>query len=207
MRLLAAAGYRSMPWRNGKGMTREIARAPEATAEFDWRLSLASLSEDGPFSNYEGYERAVVLVEGEGFTLDFGADDRRALTVAGAHAIFDGGQGVRCHLVSGPCRDLSLMVRLPGTVSAVRAIRISAATAFGGTGVHRALYVLAGACRVAAGDAVGNLGAGDTLLLRPEDAGFAVHPADAELHAVLLEWLEPTPVAAKKSDSTTLAAS
>src|SRR6202035_3919738 len=54
-RHLARADYIAMPWRNGAGITHEIAREPAHGALFSWRLSLASLQVNGPFSPYPGY--------------------------------------------------------------------------------------------------------------------------------------------------------
>ena len=42
IRLLPAGLYTEMPWKNGQGVTREVARYPEA-GEYDWRISLATI--------------------------------------------------------------------------------------------------------------------------------------------------------------------
>lgn len=174
-----------MPWKNGRGFTLEIARFPPAPAEFAWRLSLASIDADGPFSSYAGYERVVVLMDGDGFDLDFGAGDVRSLPAAGAAAIFDGGRPVHCRLRGGPCRDLSLMVRLPGTVTATRVLDIAAPTVLaGGSSSHRALYVLGGT--VEAGPV--NLGDGDAALLESIDTVLTLRPIGTAARVLLLEW-------------------
>lgn len=42
------------PWRNGGGATREVARHPQGAAAdgFEWRVSVADIGADGPFSAY-----------------------------------------------------------------------------------------------------------------------------------------------------------
>ena len=52
VRVLRAADRRAVPWKNGGGVTREIAVSPEGagTDDFDWRISLADVGADGPFS-------------------------------------------------------------------------------------------------------------------------------------------------------------
>ncbi len=194
MRYLPAARYVAMPWRNGKGMTEEIARAPAAPADFDWRLSLAAITEDGPFSHYAGYERAVVLVSGDGFCLDVEGDGQRLLQAPGAVAVFDGATPVHCRLTGGPCRDLSLMVRRPGTVSAARALDIVRPVTLGaGSATHRALYVLQGGLQaVGAGEACPALVAGDSLLFDSDDTAVRLSPGAGAARVVLLEWL-PAP--------------
>lgn len=108
MQLLNAADYVSMPWANGRGTTLEIARFP-ATGQWQWRLSLATVSEDGPFSVMPGVQRSLVVAKGAGM----------GLTVAGQHievgefgmVQFVGDDDTSCALVDGPVQDLNLMVR------------------------------------------------------------------------------------------------
>ena len=106
--------YRSMPWRNGKGMTLEIARRPLSGSQFDWRLSLASVTTTGPFSCYPGYQRSVTLVSGEGFRLDLQGHAPALLDEPGASTQFAGEGDTVCTLLGGECTDLSLIVREPG---------------------------------------------------------------------------------------------
>jgi environmental stress-induced protein Ves len=51
--LLPPGGGRSVAWKNGRGVTRELwVWPPEARFEagdFDWRVSIAGVAVDGPF--------------------------------------------------------------------------------------------------------------------------------------------------------------
>ena len=47
---IPATSYRAMPWKNGQGITHEIAREPAAGDSFLWRLSIAEVAADGDFS-------------------------------------------------------------------------------------------------------------------------------------------------------------
>ena len=123
-RYLPRDGYTSMPWRNGVGVTREIARAPALGERFAWRLSLASLQVSGPFSSYPGYQRCVALVDGHGFHLHVAGAEAQKLAVRGAHALFAGAAEARCELLDGPCTDLSLMVLDPGTIDGITRIDV-----------------------------------------------------------------------------------
>ncbi len=111
--------YRSMPWRNGMGVSREIAREPGSGDEFRWRLSLATVAGNGPFSNYAGYRRSVTLIEGGGFQLAIPGQDPLVLDRLGATGLFPGDARAHCTLINGPCTDISLMVRDPGTIVSV----------------------------------------------------------------------------------------
>lgn len=101
------------PWRNGGGVTCELLAAP-AGERWHWRISIAEVARDGPFSPYPGVQRWIALVEGPGFALDFGAQNRRVLRRP-APLHFDGTLAPHCTLLAGPTRDLNLMLRgVPG---------------------------------------------------------------------------------------------
>src|SRR6185369_11614525 len=70
-RLLTPSDYRPMPWKNGGGRTIEIAVHPVgATLDaFQWRVSIADIERDGPFSRFPGIDRTIVLLEGAGMHL------------------------------------------------------------------------------------------------------------------------------------------
>jgi environmental stress-induced protein Ves len=62
--LLDPAGYRRTPWKNGGGITVDI-------AEHDaWRFGRTPITAPGPFSDYAGFDRVQVLVAGRGLVLD-----------------------------------------------------------------------------------------------------------------------------------------
>ncbi|TIN81446.1 MAG: HutD family protein, partial [Mesorhizobium sp.] len=72
MRILRAAEYRSMPWKNGGGVTTEIAVSPSGAGldDFDWRVSMARVELSGPFSQFAGIDRTLAVLEGEGIVLE-----------------------------------------------------------------------------------------------------------------------------------------
>jgi uncharacterized protein len=121
VRLVRAAECPRVPWRNGAGWTRVIAQDPR-DADFDgfaWRVSLAQILADGPFSAFTGVERHLVLCEG----------DTMALTVDGVeHELhptevlpFAGESAVSCALPDGgPALALNVMVRRRVQVASVR---------------------------------------------------------------------------------------
>jgi len=49
-------------WKNGQGLTRELARSPGS--DLLWRVSSAFVKSSGPFSVYEGYDRVICLLDG-----------------------------------------------------------------------------------------------------------------------------------------------
>ena len=111
-RVLSPADYRRMPWKNGGGHTHEIAVHPEGagTAAFDWRVSVADVAQDGPFSRFPGVERTLVLLAGNGVRLE-GAGDPLDLRTPYEPITFSGDAELACVLTDGPIRDFNLMVR------------------------------------------------------------------------------------------------
>ena len=91
MILLRETEYITVPWKNGSGLTREILKVPPHATAFDWRLSLATIEQPGPFSTFEDYDRTLVLVRGAGVELDFGVHGRAVLRTPGQLAAYDGG--------------------------------------------------------------------------------------------------------------------
>lgn len=69
MKHLTRADYTRQPWKNGKGVTVELARA-ESGGALLWRLSMATVAEDGPFSLFPGIERNLTVISGPGFRLE-----------------------------------------------------------------------------------------------------------------------------------------
>jgi environmental stress-induced protein Ves len=111
MRLLRAADRIATPWKNGGGVTREvIAWPPGAGMEaFEWRISLADVATDGPFSAFPGVERVLTVIEGDGLVLEI--DGRAERLAAGVPFAFRGEAAVVARLTAGPIRDLNVMVR------------------------------------------------------------------------------------------------
>lgn len=111
MRLQTASAHRTMRWANGAGMTHEIVAVPGPEL-WSWRLSLAEVDTDGPFSVLEGVDRALVVASGRGMTLRIdGVGHPLACFEA---VVFAGEAAVAAELHDGPVRDLNLMVRRGG---------------------------------------------------------------------------------------------
>ncbi|MFD7531019.1 HutD family protein [Streptomyces sp. NPDC059849] len=123
-RVLRAADRTATPWKNGGGVTREIAAYPEGAPmdAFDWRVSLAEVTEDGPFSTFPGVDRTLTVVEGAGMDL----------MVDGEHHIVDepywphdfpGDLATDGTLLGGPVVNLNVMCRRGRTSAAVAVVR------------------------------------------------------------------------------------
>ena len=113
MRTLRHADYRRMPWKNGGGETIEIAVSPEGASleNFDWRLSMARVESDGPFSQFPGVERTLSVLEGNGIVLSIEGMPPILLGKARAPFSFDAGAKTEAALKDGPIVDLNVMSR------------------------------------------------------------------------------------------------
>ena len=111
MRVLRASSYRSMPWKNGGGTTTEIAVHPEGAGldTFEWRVSMARVETDGPFSGFPGVDRTLAILEGSGIVLNI--KDRKPVTLkrTSKPLSFPADVQTSAELVSGPITDLNVM--------------------------------------------------------------------------------------------------
>lgn len=100
------------PWRNGAGLTREIAFGGASSADFDWRISLAEVARDAPFSAFPGVDRCIVLLRGAGMRLRSadGAIDH-ALTTPLLPFRFAGEAALDATLIDGASSDFNVMTR------------------------------------------------------------------------------------------------
>lgn len=72
-----AADFESQPWRNGLGMTKELAR--DRTEPYRWRLSSAHLESSTAFSHFPGYERVILTLGHQTIWLLHGGGKKRML--------------------------------------------------------------------------------------------------------------------------------
>jgi environmental stress-induced protein Ves len=67
MRILRASDHRQMPWKDGGGVTTQIAISPPGATvgDFNWRVSMAKVPNSGPFSSFVSIDRVLAVLEGE----------------------------------------------------------------------------------------------------------------------------------------------
>jgi len=107
--LIPSDAYRVMPWKNGGGVTHEI--AAEEEQEPGWRLSIATIDRDGPFSDFSGYDRTIMTIDGGDVELHF-HDDGTVVTLKQYRPFrFAGERKVSCRLLNGPVRDFNVITK------------------------------------------------------------------------------------------------
>ena len=113
LQLLRAADHVRMPWKNGGGITTEIAAYPAGAMldNFDWRVSMADVAQDGPFSMFPGVDRTLAVVTGAGLRLVIDGQAPQSVTPGSAPLSFPADVPVQCHLIEGRIVDLNVMSR------------------------------------------------------------------------------------------------
>jgi environmental stress-induced protein Ves len=151
IRHLTQADYTTMPWANGKGVTVEMLRE-ERDGALHWRLSRASVVEDGDFSHFPGIERNLTVISGPGFDL-VGAGIRLAARPLKPVA-FAGDVAIRAEGVSAPSEDFNVMTARGMALPEVRVMEGGDLAAGGTLAVLALDEALVGGLRLAQHDLV-----------------------------------------------------
>ena len=113
--IIPPSRFKTIPWKNGKGTTTELAISEGGTlTDFDWRLSIASVVEDGDFSDFSGYLRNLILISGRGIELSHTLAGQTRIDILDpllSVSTFDGGSRTRGRLLDGAMTDFNLMTR------------------------------------------------------------------------------------------------
>jgi len=110
--ILRAAERVAVPWKNGGGLTREVAVSPPQSnfENFDWRVSLAEVHAGGPFSAFPGVDRQLAVLVGR---LTLAIEGRESLTLSADSPPlgFAGETPIVSQPTHGTVTDLNVMTR------------------------------------------------------------------------------------------------
>ncbi|WP_159946091.1 HutD family protein [Rhizobium sp. 18065] len=164
--LLKPSDYRRMPWKNGLGETIEIAVFPPdaGIGDFDWRISMATVASDGPFSLFPGIERTLSVLTGEGLTLHRSDGTRQDLRVDSTPYAFPADEQVSATLVNGAIADLNVMTRRGRFVHRVERLLLDGGITMPSRQNTVLLFCLEGQARLGQGDTSVPLVAGESRL-------------------------------------------
>jgi uncharacterized protein len=112
MKLLRADQRIAVPWKNGGGLTHEVAVYPANASwtDFEWRISIAAMTDDQPFSTLPDIDRKLAVLEGAvQLTIDGEQHPVQYPTSPPIH--FDGSSTTAARVAAAPALDLNLMVR------------------------------------------------------------------------------------------------
>jgi len=154
-----------VPWKNGGGTTAEVAAFPEGSSfdTFGWRISMADVASDGPFSVFPGIDRTLIVVEGDGIELDVEGIAYR-LDRDSPKLSFSGDDTTAGRLLAGPIRDLNVMTRRGLFRHRTRFVESGVALLAEGTSVAF-LVALDGSFDITVASTIHSLQVLDTLML------------------------------------------
>ncbi len=187
------------PWKNGRGATRQIAIWPSESdfrkAEFDWRISTARVTESGPFSRFQNYDRTLLLLDGEGLEIrrtapESAESSSRSLPIfangvnlglKGAKVLkpnffdpiqFSGDDEVEGRLTLGAVTDFNVFTKRDALCSKTRVLELPAngRVPLRPVGIHWLLFAAAGDFTIKL-SADFELEPGDALLVTSSSAG------------------------------------
>lgn len=190
MQVLRSSSHRVMPWKNGGGSTTEVAVAPDGSGidDFDWRISMAVVAADGPFSAFPEVDRTLAVLDGDGVVLHGLGTESQRLQRSTAPFAFPADAAVSATLLGGPITDLNVMTRRGRFRNQVQ--RLDAATEIA-LAEAAVVFLLAEApCRVSVdGAAAVDLGPRDALRLDDPAGRRLALTADGPVEAYLVEIL------------------
>lgn len=166
-----------VPWVNGLGTTAVIAQEPDdgdGTA-WRWRLSLADVGNDGPFSSLPGIDRWIAVASGAGMDLTVGHNRSVVLRNGDDAFAFSGDDDTVCRLLDGPIVDINLMLRRGSVTGALRLHDLGAGDRLEGLGDRGEVAVVVLCGEVRAGDV--RAGAFDAWVGHPPATIVAISPA------------------------------
>jgi environmental stress-induced protein Ves len=181
-RIVNADQYRRMPWKNGGGETVEIAIFPPDAAldNFGWRISTATVGSDGLFSTFDGIDRTLCVLSGNGISLALGNGEALVLDRSAAPFTFPADVPAVARLIDGPITDLNVMTRRAGWRHGVRRahMEVGQALALDPAGATTVVFCLSGAIEADGGSGPSLVAAGATLLIEDDADRWALRAAE-----------------------------
>jgi len=170
--VLRTSDYRRMRWKNGGGWTTELAvGASTNESAFDWRISIADIESDGPFSAFAGCDRHIALLDGTGMEIDFDEAPQVRLDQRLRFFAFAGEWTARGRLIGGPVRDFNVIVRRDAyRAEALHRPLVGPMVFLPEAGTTWFVHLVGGQAELK-DTTTGALAAGESLLLEPDDSG------------------------------------
>ena len=175
IRLLPANEYRRERWKNGLGWTREILRYPSNAETWLWRVSIAEVDKDGPFSAFPDCDRELVLLTGEGMRLLFDDGETVLLNPPHDRHRFAGERALSAELLNGPTHDFNVIWRRDALQTQVlHRPLVGPMVFFAEKGVRWLAHLLNGHATFKDQPLSPRLHQGDSALIEPGESGSRV---------------------------------
>jgi environmental stress-induced protein Ves len=124
IQLISPTQWQTQAWKNGGGITHQLARSDDSLG-MRWRVSIAEVASDGPFSRFEQTDRIIMLLRGKGFCLHGAAEHTVMLDKALVPFAFAGETEIDCTLIDGPVQDFNLMTRRSDVKASLQVLSVT----------------------------------------------------------------------------------
>lgn len=166
LRLIRQSEMVEGPWRNGMGVSWEIASQKQpGAAEFSWRFAKARIDRDVQFSIYPGIDRVFMQISGNGLDLEFEGGQVLAVHESNMPHAFACDIPLTCKLRGGPCFDLNLFTARGVYEAQASVIKLSGMESIDLSGVEAVFFALEGSAVLS--------GQGGAVQLQTGDAAVA----------------------------------
>ena len=144
MKIVRTRECRTTAWKNGGGATTEIAAAPAGASldDFDWRVSMACVASNGPFSEFAGIDRTLAILKGDGLALAIGDAAPMVLDRSSEPIHFPGDTPASARLIAGEIVNLNVMSKRGRFEHRLRRIREPALCEFDGYDIALELILI-----------------------------------------------------------------
>jgi len=149
-----------------------------------WRLSIADVASDGPFSKFHGIDRWIMVVSGKGMELTIEGLGAKRLDRPFEPLFFPGDAKTDCRLIDGPIRDFNFMIARSFGRGTLHVSQLTAGMAALLGENTAAIHVLAGNAAIETND-IQELAAGDTWIA--EQPGKVKLTREASLAVISIE--------------------
>lgn len=162
LQLISPNQWQTQAWKNGGGITHQLARSDD-NAGMRWRVSIAEVASDGPFSRFEQTDRIIMLLQGNGFCLHGAAEQAVVLDKDLVPFAFAGETEIDCILIDGPVRDFNLMTRRADVKASLQVLSVTEPSSLT-LANESLLYLASGQLHVSFKEQSYQLDAGQSLL-------------------------------------------
>lgn len=159
--------WQTQRWQNGGGITHQLCRQDDEQGLL-WRVSIAEVASDGPFSRFDNIDRIIMLLSGEGFSLHGVGANPQLLDTPLMPFAFAGETPIHCSLINGAVRDFNLMTRRAAVQANLQVLTIGRTQQILALSAQTLLYVAAGSVDAVLGTEHITLEAQHTLRLSNE---------------------------------------
>jgi environmental stress-induced protein Ves len=184
LQLISPNQWQTQSWKNGGGITHQLARSDDNVG-MRWRVSIAEVASDGPFSRFEQTDRIIMLLQGEGFCLHGAEDQPVVLDKALVPFAFAGETAIECTLINGPVRDFNLMTKRSDIKASLQVLSVSQALSLQ-LAQESLLYLASGKLQVSFKELSYQLEAGQSLLCTDDTGELQIN---AGVEPCQLVWI------------------